>query len=330
MRKLYLLVALAATALAVSACNQRSTPSDDSMLSKFQLKEIKALNDPGNPYSSQYSEWDQHAFEVLSKVQQKGSLASLTDHGSGLADRVSGTKNFDYYVDANGYLVPKLLCVKIREDFYSNGSRAGVMDPFSSFSHVLAPIPMSDDDYKRFQIESDAIIAKYFPQVPRWLSDAPPAGGAILYPKGEVLCFGPLGSWSGPHERGASHMEDSSGSASHDSTGGTEDEHSDLYLYDQSGKLLSEAKDTAPINLFAGHMGAYGIGGEPLVDQVNFESTRDGYFILRDKASNKVVRVVDYDGKPLASTEVPPVRNLHNFFTINPNMLRRIYAAQQN
>jgi hypothetical protein len=308
--------------VAGAGCNQSRTAVNGGAMpmTSVDLKEVKALNDPSNPFAGQYSEWDTRAFEVVTSLQSKGVLSQLSEQATGLADNATGTHNFDYYVDERGFLVPKLLSIRIREDFYADGSRESMMDPYKSFAHIFVPIKMSDEDYSRFNLTADKIVAEYFPSIPKWLADSPPVGGAIIYPKGEVVCFGAPAS-SQSSEKSGSHMDDEDMSQSTHS--------SKIFLYNSQGRLLAQSDDPAPITVFAPHLGGYGLGGESFIDKVSIQSTRDGYFILRDNKTHAVVRVVDYDGKPVSSVTIPPLRDLHNFFNVSADMLHRIYVAQQ-
>jgi hypothetical protein len=75
--------------------------------------------------------------------------------------------------------------------------------------------------------------------------------------------------------------------------------------------------------------GGKGPNGAEFDGKASFETTLDGYTLIRSKENpSTILLVLDYDGTIVESPGIPPARDLHNFMTMSPGQIRRFYEAQ--
>lgn len=283
-------------------------------------KQVEPLDAPNNPYKAEYSIWDERVYAALQDIVGNGSLDKATELSKGLLHRDERYRHFNSYLDNEGCLIPKLKTVELREELYKRGSRSRKLDPLKDFHHIIVPVQMTDEDYELFERDAERVSARYFARIPKWIYENTPSEGAIFYPNGDVVCFGEPGSF----EAAGSHT------ASHHGEGASAEDHeaAQLFLYDLKGNLKAKTTDAVPWKLYVGD-DHWWPAAKDLIDRVEVESTRDGYYILRDRESREIAMVLDFDGTPLQEKAEPPLRDLHGFFKLSAKTIRAYYEAQQ-
>jgi hypothetical protein len=282
---------------------------------------VRAIDDPENPYRSQYRDWDHWIYAHAGTPTEEQARADL--------DGKAPTGWYDGFaaVDRQGFMVPwelseragyERLRPREGEPPCSCSFRAfGVMEP-----QMLAGLEAAEV----------SIAAQYYPPIPAWLAVAPPKLAQLL-PDGKVATKGALGSYDGSGvyimlEQGWTETDDP------------------WYLYSADGQLLRETPPGGwQEHLFDGSRDS----ADPL-DALPFDNWVDmalqraaargcrrgmeidprGYFIFRERNSSAVRFIYDYDGTPLPADFNTLSRDGNSYVSASGEYIARLYAAQQN
>lgn len=253
---------------------------------------LKALDDSANPYRDQYREWDNWIYKqaMTGPVAWRGS------------EEPENWTHCTTRVDDNGWLVPSSAFVREREE----AMKAGSYDEFCEEIYYLsAEGEMDPDLLQQMQQEEWLVRAEYYPRIPDWFGENP-SKCAMFIPDGRIVTYGPVGSYVSAHE-----IRENEGFCC-GSRG--------YYLYDQDGKELNKSECTW-FYLF------YGLERE--WPEGECTGRKDGYFIFRDRLTDEILQIYDYDGTLLDTRIPPPMRDMHNFQMVPAFFISQLYEAQR-
>ncbi len=269
---------------------------------------VKKPWDPDNPYRAQYDEADYWIYEHLAYVED------IQDYASGGSDsrakldafmHLDGTQLGTLLVD--GYLLPY-------REFYRQQAEAFCAGRIAEFNQqgimVVAAGPASAEEEERLAQLQWELKADLYPWVPDWLALNPPLRAQIL-PDGSVLTKGALGSGSGLDREQFSNVIHRR----------FEEERAIYCYYSPRGELISDTMSEYEVPGFQKlPLAELTAQGQFHIDQ--------GYIELRDKKSEKVMRLWDFDGRELPLDTVREKR-INNFRRINCIDLQRLYRIQR-
>jgi hypothetical protein len=204
-------------------------------------------------------------------------------------------------VDESGWVVPSLAFTREREE----AMKAGTYDEFCQEIFYLSAEGVMDPALlNSMQQEEWQVRAGYYPRIPDWLGQNPPKC-TMFIPDGRFVTYGPIGSYISAHE-----LDENEGWCC-GSKG--------YYLYDPDGYQLAQS-DCAWFYLFYGSDRTWPTG--------ECTNRKDGYFIFRDRLTDQILEIYDYDGTLLDTKSPPPMRDLHNFQMVPAYFAMKLYAAQ--
>lgn len=253
---------------------------------------VQPLDAPGNPYAGMYDDWDEWTYDNASSQPR--------DYKTG--DRPADMVTLVGRVTMAGYLVPHLEYERLRHESIKDGT-------WESFDNQFAMI-YAEGQYEQGKLdhkylESQRVAAKYFPEIPSWLVASPPAGGAMLFPNGDVVTYGLLGSADGPD------AETCGGGSGFP-----------WCRYSADGELIR----TSTLSWW----NCYYEPGESNMPEGTPKMNRiDGYVYFTDHNDDDVLSVWDYDGTRLESAIPPAPRDWHPFARLMPSVLELLYDLQQ-
>jgi hypothetical protein len=267
------------------------------------------MDDPNNPYSGQYKSWDTWSFENLQSADDLGKSPSHVDdqhevpvipsHDVDEHEQRQTTRDgIGVHLDRSGYLIPAEIYLQQRELAKQEGR---VEEFYSSVLGTFAKGNPELDMLTEMDAALDAIAAKFYPPVPDWLAARPPKG-AMLYPNGDVITLGELGSGE-------------SGGKLHHIVNET------IYRYDSAGVMVNQT-NSSPFYLY------YDLqeGGEL---EGFLTNRKDGVYILTNRDSGAPLSYWSFDGKRLPDGAEPPVGDSHPFELLRMDWLLRLHQAQK-
>ena len=167
--------------------------------------ELRALDDPENPYAGQYEEWDIWAFEhfrpgmnaqaIMAELQPpepKRSGVSLASPFYLWSDAAGQPVLWTTHrVDNDGFLLPDELTSKnYGRDAQRFGSGAG--QPVREMAQAFASGPITQEQYDAWQLQYTAGIATRYVPIPAFIGEQPPLR-LVFVLNGEFAVKGMLG-----------------------------------------------------------------------------------------------------------------------------------------
>jgi hypothetical protein len=262
---------------------------------------VQPLQAPGNPYANAYTDFDNW---VYSNMSQGGFSSGLQNNPN-----QPGLRTVRVAVDRDGYVIPQfdtrilaedvdllpweaqqqiredanneMLYGRTAEDVDPDPEITGVEvkgavpqtpvqvtvdgDPDPDIRYVYVSGEMDEATARAIEAQRAEAYARAFPPVPSWLRDIP-AENVLFLPNGEVAIQ-------------------------------PADNNSTWVRYDAAGKVVATSKPGQSWQiLFADNYDTLAADAQARnLDIV----TSDGYIVLRDKASRKVVATYDFDGTPV-------------------------------
>jgi hypothetical protein len=141
-----------------------------------QTVEVRPLEDPANPYRTQYQDCDRWVIEHY--------LATDPDNSFPTEDRFAGYYVLEGYVDESGWLLPQIEVQRLMAAWYQDGSVNPLRDTFPfRFNAAGAMDPAL---LKATRTAFAQARAPYLPKVPKWLAESP-AEWSIILPDGRVV-----------------------------------------------------------------------------------------------------------------------------------------------
>jgi hypothetical protein len=253
---------------------------------------VQPLDAPGNPYADMYADWDIWVYENASSQPKAYKPGEIPAELVTLVGRVTMA----------GYLVPHMEYERLRHEAIKDGTWENFNNQFAKvYAEGLYEKSKLDEKYR----ESQKIGARYFPEIPSWLVASPPAGGAMLFPNGDVVTYGMLGSADDPDAEtccGGSGLP--------------------WCRYSPDGELINSS------TLSWWH--CFYESGESSMPEGTLNLTRiDGYVYFTSADGDEILSVWDYDGTRLEANTLPPPRDWHPFASIMPATLELLYELQQ-
>ncbi len=282
----------------ISGCQGMATKSD-AMVNSNAVKaktstgveavEVKDLDDPQNPYIGQYREWDLWVFANMVSMPKAWKLGEYPEEWGTLSAEI----------DENGYFIPMLESIRRREQAISDGT---IGDYNRSVFKAYGDGEISRDMESAYFTEAERIRAQFVPSIPSWLAQNPPAG-AMLFPNGDVITSGKLGSTDNDRCSGGQVT---------------------WYRYSNNGELTGQSK-VAWWDIY--YTEKYGSKNWPDGD---FENRMDGYIFFKDRVTGQILSAWDYDGTKLELEVPPPFRDPHPFMFYNAGYLSKFHDYQNS
>jgi hypothetical protein len=303
---------------------------------------VRPLDAPGNPYANAYSDLDRWAFQNIPHAALQQGL--LTDPNAGGIQSVTtaGTpRTVRVMIDRDGFIVPQndtrvlandpdmlpweaqqqIRADAINEKLYGKteteveaeaqatqrgdvsgsevrsqllpGSPRIEIDENGDYRYVYVTAPMDDELAIRIEAERMAAYARAIPPVPTWLRDVP-RENVLFLPNGEVAVEPPAsgGVWM---------------------------------RYDAAGNVVATSQPGQSWrSLFAKNY-------DTIVEDAQAQGLdiveKDGFIVLRDKSSRKVVASYDFDGTPVPIDQMATPRPFY-FTPMRWSNLEQVAAAQ--
>lgn len=255
---------------------------------------MRDIADPASPYAGQYGGWDRWYFDHALRPRQRQSFnwASAQAEPGFVAESVE--------VDAQGFVIPRLLSEQRKldelRDLGAYLARPDCVHTFSSAGAMPAALHSAQEQARL------ALWAAALPKVPDWLAQS--SRLAIVLPDGRAVTAGPS---SNPAYNVGMLV---------------------YRLHDAGGAIRAEAAPGLGWQdlLCPGYTERYILAAAKAgcrTAQVN------GYTVWLDSQSNAVRALYDYDGTALTGEAQTAARQGGMVTTLYPDMLKLVYAAQQ-
>jgi hypothetical protein len=200
--------------------------------------------------------------------------------------------------DENGYLIPLLQTSRNQEQALSEGRREEYRNSvFEVYAEGELPTEVVEDYLREAYRVRAGVIAK----IPDWLAEDPPAYSMLL-PNGDVITDSKLGETDESRALGG---------------------ETTWYRYNQAGELTGQSTETW-WGIY--YREKYGDTRWPAGD---FENRIDGYVFFKDRDTQQILSVWDYDATQLDAALDPQPRDPHPFMMINGRMLGTLSQLQQ-
>jgi hypothetical protein len=265
---------------------------------------VRGLDDPANPYRSQYGEWDYWCV-ANAKPMTGQDWADWSD------GKVPATRRMiSYGVDKDGFPVPLMEQRRQQIERLHDTTQKPESTCVVSFG-VYGDIPPEVDT--RMLAAEMALKAPYVPPLPRWLAKQPPLWALVL-PNGEIVTAGKLGS---------GRMFD----MSYTRTLKENLPPYKCYRYSAEGKLLGQTETGQQWYTLFWPKAA------EVLSQYSPDETiywiENGYVIVRNFKDWSNAAVFDYDGTPLPADTNTALRDANVWNGWYGREIPLLYEAQQ-
>ena len=277
---------------------------------KHETVTILPLDDPRNPFRSDYAPWDkwvyQHAVTCLDPKIQQYYL------GSGSA----GNTMLDAYVDQAGHLVPQVLAEERRLHSYAAGDTVSYYD--ADWTHVLYAVgPIDSALLSNYEQAVLGLRVEYSLPLPQWLAANPPAWAMILPPEagkhaGEVITLGAPGADQDYHMPPNAARPGARVKV--------------WRRYSPDGKLLATSKPDQEWWEFYAANPATASGREATSFYKVFED--DGIVAVTDLRTNQLAWMMTFDGIRLDARSADKPRNHNYWLGFTASEAKTLYALQ--
>lgn len=254
---------------------------------------IQPLDHPDNPYRDAYGPWD------------AWMLANCTIDDLpvdfDISEMPEGWRGYILRVNADGWVLPQTLMINGRLDSASQGEYSKFEAfPFAAYAMGVMPPEMK----AQYDAAIGAVYREYYPPVPDWLADNPPARTTLL-PDGRFI--------------GESSLLDLD-EVDADTGEGSSTGSGQVYaLYSHDGQLLATAQDFwMQLTVSAAdldEMDNYGM----LHTAYNYR-----YIAAKDRTTGEITKAWDYDGTEVDVSVIDEPINLLPFRPLPSEVIRHL------
>ncbi len=304
---------------------------------------VRPLDDPQNPYRDEYKPWDhwayanahrmvpdeqidwtayQDRYKELQTLAAKEKRELTREENEELTSFMTHKVPPDWqsitvYVDENGWPLP--LGSKRLSVFTEPDLNLDVREPawysrsYDGYMQFQAGGVMEPELQAAYNREGYRAVLKTLPAIPDWLMRAP-VREALFMPNGDVITWGPLGSWDPDSSKDSKERK----LPSWDDT---------YYRYNSAGELQSSLpRKTGPLSAL------YNLGMVQVYETANtlgYEAAGGpGVLIYKDKESKQIVSAWDWQGNALDfSQPIHPIRGCSH--RLEWDYLWTLYQQQQ-
>ena len=258
--------------------------------------DVKALDDPQNPFIGQYSAMDQWSYDHWINTEYK----RLGEPGvyQGMLD-----------VTDEGFLVPELTQLRNNLEL-SQGN--DIDEPQCQHTYTLYSEGEISDELMDEILQARAVLtAQYMPSIPQWLAEQPPYWAQLL-PDGSVVTYGQLGTGGEFYSKDGRWRQELQPPACHFSADGESLEQLEyphlwveFFFPDFDGALELHQITRDKVQVYNRYV----------VFQNFDESSKSGMYL--------------YDGTPITSQEWDSLTDANRYFEMYGKHIMAMYEAQQ-
>jgi hypothetical protein len=267
--------------------------------------QVKALDDPANPFKGQYGPWDKWLYENMQPTTDYQSRQTTTT-GKALAEGIEQSlrqpanwTGLQTRVTDEGYLQPIVEGIKSNED-QRGGSNA--MPPTNE-GWIQAYGLMDPTTYEQLITAVNVVHASYYNPIPEWLVINPPES-AMLLPNGDVVTSGLLGA----------------GKEALSKPGCCGGKSSIFARYDKDGNLIRTVNGRHWWYL-------YYEGGDGSLPPGTMVNTMDGYIEFMAPNGVEILSLWNWDGTQLDPSASREHRDFHPFTFLTARNILDYYDA---
>lgn len=273
--------------------------------------ELAKLDDPRNPYSTEYEPWDLWIYEHAVTASDARVQRYYREEGR------RGNTVLSAYVDGNGYLVPQRVAESRQLHAWAEGDRPKEY-PYPWTHVMIGAGPIDAALLESYEKSMLALRAQYCLPVPGWLAELKPAWALQLPPDagkaaGEVIVYARPGTLPGltlspgavrpPHTREV------------------------FFRYSAEGELITQTK--AGEQWWEMYLPNPEKGGATGADPLLRAFESNGIITVTNLRDNTVAWISDLSGQHFEQHITPPARNATHWRGLTGTELQYIYALQQ-
>lgn len=305
--------------LALSAClgqNERAGSSPLQAAAEIPRRQIRSLDDPANPYISQYRDWDRWMFENIDARSDgtKGWQMAAAHHWS--AEHGKEPTCWSMELDSDGWMVPVL---QTNGEYQAGWARNESVKSDSKY-WITALGDMPSEMREQMIHALDVQDSEWIAEIPVWIF-AKNYNSATFLPNGWIVLnmqdsddtSKPASHVEAPsetHSSGSGYIRGSAVGFSHDE------------IYDATGKLLFPAQGTWQMQI-----SKFALEGRS--DQSSISWSNSFQFTITDNLSD-ATESFDYDATPITRSDSPPQHDQRNFTPVLPELVEQYYNVRHS